>query len=128
MVPRTSIVIGSFAALVLAVPLAAQELKTSAFTMEYGPSGVTSVRRTGDVADTEYVGPNGALGRLLFRYRTAPHGDWKELRDPMMTGRASDVGGSMTLVYELGTLQPSLASRASGSAVQGVAGLRGLND
>jgi hypothetical protein len=128
MVPRTSIAIASFAAALLAAPLAAQELKTSTFTVRYGPSGVTSVRRTEDVADTEYVGANGTLGRLLIRYRTSPHGDWKELRDPMMTGRASDAGGSMTVVYELGTVQPSLASRASGSAVQGVAGLRGLND
>src|SRR5262252_7150256 len=124
MVPRRSIVIGWLASTALACPLVAQELtnaelKNSAFTIQYGSAGITSVRRTNDVADTEYVGPNGALGRLVIRYRTSPHGDWKELRDLIPNGRGS---------YTLGALQPSLASRASGSAVQGVAGLRGLND
>src|SRR5215471_16216020 len=133
MVPRTRILIVSLAAIGLARPIAAQEvrnaeLKNSAFTVQAGPSGVTSVRRTQDVADTEYVAPNGALGRLIVRYRTSPHGDWKELRDPIETGQASGAGASTTITYALGALQPSIASRASGSAVQGVAGLRGLND
>jgi hypothetical protein len=128
MVPRTLILIASLAGFTLAAPLAADELKTPAFTVQYGPSGITSLRRTQDGADTDYVAPNSALGRLIVRYRTAPHGEWKELRDPILTGHGSGAGGSTTIVYTLGTLEPSLASRASGSAAQGVAGLRGLND
>jgi hypothetical protein len=109
----------------IAAPLGAQELRTQAFELQYGPSGITSLRRAHDVADTEYVAPNGALGRLIVRYRTSAHGDWKELRD-LLPG--SSAGQSNSIVFSLGTSQPSLASRASGSAVQGVAGLRGLND
>ena len=124
MVPRVSAAIVSLAC-ALAAPLHADELKNRAFEIQYGQSGITSLRRTRDVADTEYVGPNGALGRVIVRYRTAPHGDWKDLRDLVLSSAAVD---GKSIVFTLGTAQPSLASRASGSAVQGVAGLRGLND
>jgi hypothetical protein len=100
-------------------------LTNHAFQIQYGPSGITSLKRTADVADTEYIAPNGRLGRLVVRYRTSPHGDWKELREVLLT---SGAGSGNTMTYTLGALRPSLASRASGSAVQGVAGLRGLND
>lgn len=103
----------------------ADELKSQSFEIQYGPSGITSLRRVRDAAETEYVGPNGALGRLVVRYRTAAHGDWKELRD-LLPGPAAP--GGKSIVFTLGTAQPSLASRASPSAVQGVGGLRGLND
>jgi hypothetical protein len=50
------------------------QIRSQNFEIQYGPSGITSLRRVHDVADTEYIGPNGALGRLVVRYRTAaPH-------------------------------------------------------
>ena len=84
MVARTSAVV--VAAVALVQGAAADELKNAAFQIQSGPSGVTSLRRTNDVADTEYVAPNGSLGRLIVRYRTAPHGDWKELHDLLPGG------------------------------------------
>src|SRR5579872_3843219 len=123
MVPRLSAALVCTAC-AIAAPLAAQELKNPSFEIQYGPSGITSLRRAHDVADTEYIAPNGALGRLIVRYRTAAHGDWKELRDLL----SSPGAGDHAITFTLGTAEPSLASRASGSAVQGVAGLRGLND
>jgi hypothetical protein len=111
-------------ALALAQRASAQTLEYSSFQILTRPNGITSLHRAADVADTEYIGPNGSLGRLLIRYRTAAHGDWKELRD--LLGESLTASNAYT--YELGTAQPSLASRASASAVQGVAGLRGLND
>jgi hypothetical protein len=127
MVPRLSAAIVSIAC-ALAVPLHADELKSQAFEVQYGPSGITSLRRVQDVADTEYIGPNGTLGRLLIRYRTTAHGDWKELRDPVLIAQGSGAADTSTISYLLAAPRASLASRASGSAVQGVAGLRGLND
>jgi hypothetical protein len=101
----------------------AQELSNGAFQIRYDATGITSLWRTADVADTDYIAANGSLGRLIVRYRTAAHGDWKELRELILKS-ASGQG----IQYELGAPTASLASRASGSAVQGVAGLRGLND
>ena len=106
-----------------ATPRAADDLSSSAFRIRYDASGITSLTRPNDVADTDYIAPNASLGRLVVRYRTAPHGDWKELRDLVAEGASP-----AEIRYALANASPSLASRASGSAVQGVAGLRGLND
>ena len=106
-------------------PATADDLSSRSFQLTYDASGITSLRRTGDVAPTEYLAANAALGRLLVRYRTSPHGDWKELRDLLAGPRGANAN---EIAYLLGTRQPSMASRASGSAVQGVAGIRGLND
>jgi hypothetical protein len=116
----------------LPLAAAAEDLSNRAFQIQYGPSGITSLKRTGDVHDTDYIAANGALGRLIVRYRTAANGDWKELRDLLLKRSAASAGpagpGSGEAAYTLGTYLPALASRASGSAVQGVAGIRGLND
>jgi len=60
MVARTSAVV--VAAVALVQGAAADELKNAAFQIQSGPSGVTSLRRANDVADTDYVAPNGSLG------------------------------------------------------------------
>jgi hypothetical protein len=104
-------------------PAAAQDLSSRTFQLKYDSGGITSLRRTADVADTDYIAAGGALGGLLVRYRTSAHGDWKELRQPILVE-----GGGSSVRYVLGTLPPGLAAKASGSAVQGVAGIRGLND
>ena len=109
--------------LALATPAHADELSNRAFQIKYDGSGIASLKRTGDVADTDYIAANGALGRLIVRYRTTAHGDWKELRELLQTGSSPT-----SVRYTLGALLPGLAARASGSAVQGVAGIRGLND
>src|SRR6478672_7036804 len=86
--------------------LQAGELSSRTFHLQYDASGLTSLTRVADVADTEYIGPNGTLGRLLIRYRTSAHGDWKELRDLL----ASAAPGANAIAYTLGALEPSLAS------------------
>jgi hypothetical protein len=103
---------------------AADDLASRSFQLKYDGSGITSLRRTGDVVDTDYIAAAGALGRLIVRYRTTAHGDWKELRELLARPR----GPSGQIGYALAAWLPSIASRASGSAVQGVAGIRGLND
>lgn len=106
------------------VPAAsADELSNRAFQVKYDATGITSLKRTADVADTDYIAAGSALGRVVVRYRTAPHGDWKELRELLLTG-----SNAASVRYTIGALLQGLAAKASGSAVQGVAGIRGLND
>ena len=102
-----------------------QELANGAFTVRYDESGIRSLRRTGDVHDTDYVAAGGALGRLLVRYRTTPNGDWRQLRDAVIRQPA---GQTTSIEYVLGASLPGLASKASPSAERGVGGLRALSD
>ena len=106
------------------VPAGSRALSNRAFQMRADETGITSMKHTGDVADTDYIAARGALGRLLVRYRTTVNGDWKELRDlvPDFASSPSE------LRYTLAAPVPALATRASGSAVQGVGGIRALND
>ena len=122
----TSDLTGVLAAAILATAWSAgaQELTNNAFQIQYDQSGIRSLKRVNDVHDTDYIAANGRLGPLLVRYRTTRHGDWIELRQILLS--AEQKGRSIT--YSLGTLEPSLASRASGSAQTGAAGIRGLND
>lgn len=105
-------------------PCAAQGLSNDRFTIQYDASGIRSLKRTNDVADTDYIAANGTLGRLLIRYRTTRNGDWRELREMLMSG--DQKGQSVS--YTMGALQPTLAARSSGSAATGAGGVRGLND
>jgi hypothetical protein len=90
----------------------AQDLSNQLFTLRYDGTGVHSLRRTADKYDTDYIATNAALGQLLIRYRSAPNGDWRELRDPIATRNA----GSGAVEYVLGMLKPTLASKASAVA------------
>ena len=123
MIRRTSL-ISAAVACVLSATVNAQDLSNNAFQIQYDDAGIRSLRRANDIHDTDYIATNGRLGPLLVRYRTARHGDWIELRQVLKT--AEQKGRSIT--YALGVIEPSLASRASGSAAVGAAGIRGLND
>jgi len=102
----------------------AAELANHAFQIQYDATGIRGLRRTNDVHDTDYIAPNGRLGPLAVRYRTTANGDWRELRQMRLT--AEEKGRSFT--YSLGVLEPTLASRSSGSAQVGAGGIRALND
>ena len=94
---------------VVAGSSAAQDLSNQAFQIQYDDSGIRSLKRTGDVHDTDYIAENGRLGRLLIRYRTTPNGDWRELRELSMAGQPS----GRSISYMLGARQPTLASRST---------------
>ena len=102
---------------------AADELSNPMFRIQYSGSGITSLERTGDAHDTNYVAPNGALGPLIVRYRTTANGDWRELRDVLITATANQ-----SITFTLLTLLPSLAARSTGQAAVGAGGVRALND
>src|SRR5690242_8678335 len=90
-------------ALAMTQPAKAQELSNRAFQIKYGASGITSLKRTGDVADTDYIAAGGAFGRLLVRYRTARNGDWKELREVVPAGSSAT-----SAQFRLAALPPGL--------------------
>jgi hypothetical protein len=102
----------------------AGRLVNGAFQIEHDASGIRSVKRTNDVYDTEYIAANGALGRLLVRYRGTTPGEWRELRE--LLPRPAPSAGAIE--YALGEMPPPLTSRISPAAERGVGGLRALND
>ena len=109
----------------LATPARAQQLANESFQLTYDGTGIRSLKRTNDTYDTDYIAANGALGRLLIRYRTTANGDWRELREMVP---APQLAGSQTIAYSLGTWLPTLAARSTGGAAVGAAGVRALND
>lgn len=82
--PRRAACVAGVCLAALATPAAADDLSNRAFQLNFDASGITSLKRTGDLADTDYIAAGGALGRLSVRCRTSPHGDWKELRDLLL--------------------------------------------
>ena len=94
---------------------AADDLVNNAFKLQYDATGIRSLKRTNDIHDTDYIAPNGALGRLLIKFRATANGDWRELRDMLLRPQA----GQQSIEYVFGTLSPTLVSKASPSAVRG---------
>jgi hypothetical protein len=67
------------ALLLLSAIAGAQELRNSAFHVQYNDEGIVSLRRTNDVSGTEYIANGASFGRVVARYRTSPQGDWREI-------------------------------------------------
>ena len=103
----------------------AEDLSNKDFQIRFDASGIRSLKRTSDVHDTEYLGTNGILGSLVVRYRSAPNGDWRELREIVSEGPAA---AGQTYRYRLSAFLPTLAAKSTASAAVGVGGLRSLND
>src|SRR5262245_66539663 len=97
------------ALIVAARPSAADDLANGAFRIQYDKGGLTSIRRTADVADTDYIAQNGSLGRLVIRYRAAPNGEWKELRELVPAG-VGVINGAVK--YHAGESLPALRARS----------------
>ncbi len=100
------------------------ELANHSFRLRYNRTGIRSLKRVHDVHDTDYIAAYGALGRLVVRYRTSPHGDWRELREMVMQPSSNP----QAIEYALGTVPPGFASKASPATERGVGGLRALHD
>lgn len=106
-------------------PTGAETLTSEAFRIECDAGGIRSLRHPKDVFDTDYIAANAALGRLIVRYRAAPHGDWRELSELVPGTPAVD---ARTIRYRLGRRPPSLAARSTAATVFGSGGLRALSD
>src|SRR5581483_9003148 len=100
------------ALLLLPVLAGAQNLRNSAFTIQYGDEGIVSLRHTQDVADTEYIAPGGSMGRVVARYRTGAAGAWREVGQLKLAGEPR----GNTIQYRAGELLKTLAAQAEVSA------------
>ena len=103
----------------------AGELSNDAFQIQYDGRGISSLKHTDDVHDTEYLAVDGILGKLHVRYRSTTNGHWQDLREMASVGPRlgrSEVG------YRLGRPRPSLAAQSIVSAAVRSWGLRALND
>ena len=103
----------------------ADDLSNQSFKIQYDAQGIRSLKRTNDVHDTDYIQANGALGRLLIRYRTTANGDWRELRELLLRPRPDRARRSPTCSARCSR---RWRRKSTPSAAVGVAGLRGLND
>src|SRR5215831_10835257 len=114
-----------FVALLLLPAMAgAQDLRNSAFTIQYSDEGIVSLRHTNDVADTEYIASSGSLGRVVARYRTASAGEWRDIGHLKLAGEPS----GNKIQYRAGELLKTLAAQAEVSASDTVPGLAAVND
>ncbi|HVT83026.1 MAG TPA: DUF5695 domain-containing protein, partial [Phycisphaerae bacterium] len=102
----------SIAAL-LATPsfvLADGALKSEEFALSYGAGGITSLKRVNDVADTEYIAPNGAIGNVAIQYRTGDS-PWTLVRNVALADEPA--GGNNTVVYTIGAADSALKAQES---------------
>ena len=72
--------------LLLPAAVQAQNLRNSAFNIQYNDEGIVSLRRTNDVADTEYIANGSSLGPVVARYRTSPQGEWRDISHLKLAG------------------------------------------
>src|SRR5689334_10860535 len=86
--------------LLLAATAYAQNLRNNAFSVQYSDEGIVSLRRTNDVADTEYIASGGSLGRLVARYRTAGQSEWRDIGHLKLAGPST----GNTIQYRAGEL------------------------
>jgi len=110
--------------LLLPAAVEAQNLRNGAFNIQYSDEGIVSLRRTNDVADTEYIAPGSSLGPVVARYRTSSQGEWRDISHLTLDGAPT----ATKVQYRLGTLLKTLAAQSEISASAPVPGLATVND
>jgi Family of unknown function (DUF5695) len=110
--------------LLLPAGVGAQNLNNNAFTIQYNDEGIISLRRTKDVADTEYIAAGGSLGRVVARYRTSPQGAWRDISNLKLDGAPT----ATRVQYRVGDLLKTLGAQSQVSASTTVTGLATVND
>jgi Family of unknown function (DUF5695) len=100
-----------------------QQLQNDEFKIAFSPAGLTSLKRTQDVFDTDYVLGGRSLGDVLMRYR-APGEAWKEISSGTSVAQRSP--GEVT--YEIGRAVPTIATASRPNSSIGPWRTRALND
>ena len=91
-----------------------QVLSNNVFNIQYGAGGITSLRRTNDSYETEYITRGGVLGNVVIQYRKGAEPGWITARE-IGAGPAA-APGSNTVNYIIGTLLPTLPQLSTASA------------
>ncbi len=110
--------------LLLSAAVQAQNLRNAAFNIQYTDEGIVSLRRTNDVADTEYIANGGSLGPVVARYRTSPQADWRDISHLKLAGEPTGA----KVQYSVGNLLKTLAAQSEVSASDAIPGLATVND
>jgi hypothetical protein len=103
-----------------------QMLSNRSFNIQYGEQGITSLRRTNDIYETEYLTQGGVLGNVFIQYRTGREAGWKTARE-IGPGPAA-APGSNTVNYMIGMLMPTLPQLSTASASVNGTSLASLSD
>ncbi len=108
-----------------AAVLSGQKLADSQFRIADSAAGLTSLKRVGDLYDTDYLAPGKTLGDVLIRYRAVGDPAWKQALSA--TGLAP-AAPERSLSYAIARPIPTLATASRPSSSAGTWGLTALND
>jgi Family of unknown function (DUF5695) len=108
----------------LPITASAQTLRNQAFDIQYNDEGIVSLRRTNDIADTQYIANGGALGPVVARYRVSSKDEWREVGHLKLAGAAT----GNKIEYHAGSLRKTLAATSEVTASEPVVGLATVND
>lgn len=104
---------------------AAQDLSDDQFKLSYSGAGLTSVKRAGDIYDTDYISPGRTLGDVLLRYRAQGETSWNEA-----VGGTDAIPENSTrrITYRIGRRVATIATNSTATSSLGPWGLTALND
>jgi hypothetical protein len=100
----------------------AQQLANDQFQLQFSSAGLSSLKHTKDVYDTDYILGGRALGDVVVRYRTGT-GTWQQVD----SATAPSHDGS-EVHYNIGRAIPTLATSSKTNSSVGPWGTNALND
>ena len=100
----------------------AQQLANDQFQLQLSATGLSSLKHTKDVYDTDYILGGRALGDVVVRYRTAGAA-WQQVDSA--TGAAPSPSG---IQYNIGRAIPTIATASKSNSSIGPWGTNALND
>ncbi|HET8823842.1 MAG TPA: discoidin domain-containing protein, partial [Terriglobales bacterium] len=100
----------------------AQQLANDQFQLQYSGTGLSSLKHTKDVYDTDYILGGRSLGDVVVRYRSGT-GAWQQVDSA--TGASQNASG---VHYDVGRAVPTIATTSKGNSSIGPWGTNALND
>lgn len=100
-----------------------QQIKNGNFQIAFSSAGVTSLKRSQDAFDTDYILGGRSLGDVLVRYRS-PDQPWKEITSATTSSQSSPD----ELTYQIGRAMPTIATQSRALSSIGPWGANALND
>ena len=104
----------------------AQQFENEGFQLRFSRSGLSSLKHTNDVYDTDYVLPGRALGDVVVRYKTAGQA-WQQV-DSATAGTAGPFNPAPAYTYKIGRAIPTIATTSKTNSSIGPWGTSALND
>jgi hypothetical protein len=92
------------------------QLGDGEFAIQYGPRGITSLKRVNDAYDTEYLAANGVLGNVTVQYRMAGESNWVLARDVAPSTEAAPGGNAVD--YTIGAPPTTAPTGGDSGAAQ----------